>query len=94
MLSFANESVLKRDRLAWHRLLRLGTRMSTLTPGFDAAQGKRGDYDLDRWRFAGEIVEVILTTPSDWSARIGTTIADRPSTDPYKRVYAYGSYCG
>ena len=45
--------------------------MSTLTPGFDAAQGKRGDDDLDRWQFAGEIVEVILTTPPDWSARIG-----------------------
>jgi KAP family P-loop domain len=45
--------------------------MSTLTPGFDAAQGKQEDDDLDRWRFAAEVVEVILTTPSDWSARIG-----------------------
>ena len=25
---------------------------------------------------------------------VGTTIADRPRTDPYKRVYAYGSYRG
>ena len=25
---------------------------------------------------------------------VGTTIADRPRTDPYKRVYAYGSYLG
>src|SRR5262249_31083654 len=23
---------------------------------------------------------------------VGTTIADRPRTDPYKRLYAYGSY--
>jgi hypothetical protein len=45
--------------------------VSTLTPGFDAAQSKREDDDLDRWRVAAEIVEVILTTPSDWSARIG-----------------------
>jgi len=45
--------------------------MNKLTPGFDAAQGKREDDDLDRWRFAAEIVEVILTTPADWSARIG-----------------------
>ena len=49
----------------------LGNKMSKLTPGFDAAQGKQEDDDLDRWRFAAEIVEVILTTPSDWSARIG-----------------------
>ena len=27
--------------------------------------------DLDRWRFAAEIVEVVSATPSDWSARIG-----------------------
>jgi hypothetical protein len=45
--------------------------MSTLMPGFDAAQGRREDDDLDRWRFAAEIVEVILATPSDWSARMG-----------------------
>ena len=25
---------------------------------------------------------------------LGTTIADRPRTDPYERVYAYGSYEG
>jgi hypothetical protein len=25
---------------------------------------------------------------------VGTTIADRPRTDPYERVYAYGSYEG
>jgi len=39
--------------------------------GYDAAEGHRQEDDLDRWRFAAEIVEVILTTPSDWSARIG-----------------------
>ena len=39
--------------------------------GYDAAQGQPDDDDLDRWRFAAEIVEVILETPSDWSARIG-----------------------
>jgi hypothetical protein len=53
-----------------HRLLRRG-KVNTLTPGFDAAQGKQEDDDLDRWRFAAEIVEVILNTPADWSARIG-----------------------
>jgi hypothetical protein len=25
---------------------------------------------------------------------VGTTIADSPRTDPYERVYAYGSYEG
>jgi hypothetical protein len=25
---------------------------------------------------------------------VGTTITDRPRTDPYVRVYAYGSYQG
>jgi predicted KAP-like P-loop ATPase len=40
-------------------------------PGFDAAQDKQEEDDLDRWRFAAEIVEVILAAPSDWSARIG-----------------------
>jgi hypothetical protein len=25
---------------------------------------------------------------------VGTTIAGRPPTDPYERVYAYGSYDG
>ena len=41
------------------------------TGGYDAARARREDDDLDRWRFAAEIVEVILATPSDWSARIG-----------------------
>jgi hypothetical protein len=46
-------------------------KMTTPTSGFDAAQSKHEDDDLDRWRFASEIVDVILTTPPDWSARIG-----------------------
>jgi hypothetical protein len=39
--------------------------------GYDAAQAHREEDDLDRWRFAAEIVEVLLATPPDWSARIG-----------------------
>jgi len=39
--------------------------------GYDAATALRQDDDLDRWRFAKEIVEVALATPPDWSARIG-----------------------
>jgi hypothetical protein len=46
--------------------------MSPLAPsGYDAARSRREDDDLGRWRFAAEIVEVILATPADWSARIG-----------------------
>lgn len=45
--------------------------MTTPTSGFDAAQSKRENDDLNRWRFASEIVDVILTTPLAWSARIG-----------------------
>src|SRR5579883_2743158 len=41
------------------------------TKGYDAAQAQRAEDDLDRWRFASDIVEVILSTPADWSARIG-----------------------
>lgn len=39
--------------------------------GYDAAQSLREDDDLNRWRFASEIVEVVLATPTDWSVRIG-----------------------
>src|SRR5229473_1332430 len=39
--------------------------------GYDAAQARREEDDLDRWGFAAEIVEVVLATPADWSARIG-----------------------
>ena len=39
--------------------------------GYDAAEVQKREDDLDRWRFAAEIVEVVSATPSDWSARIG-----------------------
>ena len=39
--------------------------------GYDASQFKREHDDLNRWRFASEIVEVISATPPDWSVRIG-----------------------
>jgi len=39
--------------------------------GYDAAQRTRRTDDLGRWRFAAEIAEVIRSTPTDWSARIG-----------------------
>ena len=41
------------------------------TRGYDAAQAQREEDDLDRWRFAAEVVDVVLATPPDWSARIG-----------------------
>jgi predicted KAP-like P-loop ATPase len=41
------------------------------TGGYDAAQARREEDDLDRWRFATDIVEVVLATPPNWSARIG-----------------------
>ncbi len=57
---------------AYNWFVRLPQHMSARnTNGYDAAQARRDEDDLDRWRFAAEIVEVILTTPSDWSARIG-----------------------
>ncbi len=40
-------------------------------PGYDSAQRLKKDDDLGRWRFAAEIAEVIRSTPSDWSARVG-----------------------
>jgi hypothetical protein len=39
--------------------------------GYDSALRERLDDDLGRWRFAAEIAEVIRSTPSEWSARIG-----------------------
>src|SRR5260370_29083138 len=39
--------------------------------GYDAAAATRAEDDLDRWRFAAEVVDVVLTTPPEWSARIG-----------------------
>jgi hypothetical protein len=40
-------------------------------PGYDSAQRLKKDDDLGRWRFAAEIAEVIRSTPTDWSARVG-----------------------
>jgi KAP family P-loop domain len=42
-----------------------------ISKGYDAVKVGREEDDLDRWRFAAEIVEVVLATPSDWSVRIG-----------------------
>jgi hypothetical protein len=39
--------------------------------GYDAVKHQREEDDLDRWRFASEIVDVVTSTSSDWSARIG-----------------------
>src|ERR1700722_5812921 len=39
--------------------------------GYDSAQRQKKDGDLGRWRFAAEIAEVIRSTPTAWSARIG-----------------------
>ena len=39
--------------------------------GYDAAAATQPEDDLNRWRFAAEIVEVVLETPQEWSARIG-----------------------
>src|SRR6266851_1839690 len=39
--------------------------------GYDAAATTRAEDDLDRWRFAAEIVDVVLATPPEWSVRIG-----------------------
>ena len=41
------------------------------TRGYDAAQASRENDDLDRWRFASDVVDVVIATPPDWSARIG-----------------------
>ena len=47
--------------------------MGHLAPSvYEAARSRREDDDLDRWRFAVEIVEVILATPAEWSARTGS----------------------
>lgn len=39
--------------------------------GYDSPQSSESGDDLERWRFAAEIVEVIRVTPADWSTRIG-----------------------
>src|SRR6516225_104023 len=46
--------------------------METLNSrGFDAAQVDHREDDLNRWRFAAEIVQLVLDTAPDWSVRIG-----------------------
>jgi len=46
--------------------------METLSSrGFDAAQVDHQEDDLNRWRFAAEIVALVLDTAPDWSVRIG-----------------------
>jgi KAP family P-loop domain len=44
---------------------------STKSNGYDAAQSRREEDDLGRWRFSAEIVDIVLSTDPDWSARIG-----------------------
>jgi hypothetical protein len=41
------------------------------TVGFDNPSEDKSRDDLDRWRFARDISEVILSTPPEWSVRIG-----------------------
>jgi hypothetical protein len=48
----------------------------------------------NRWREA-DFPVLIRTMPNWITVAVGTTIADHPPrTDPYGRVYAYGSYRG
>jgi KAP family P-loop domain len=42
-----------------------------ISSGYDAVQSDQNEDALGRWRFAREIADVIRTTPSGWSARIG-----------------------
>jgi hypothetical protein len=42
-----------------------------VSKGYDAALSLRDEDDLDRWRFAAEIAEMIASTPVDWSVRCG-----------------------
>jgi len=39
--------------------------------GYDAPQAKQENDDLDRWRFAADILQLLNESPFDWSARIG-----------------------
>jgi predicted KAP-like P-loop ATPase len=39
--------------------------------GYDAPRVAQAEDDLDRWRFAAELVELVKNTPLDWSIRIG-----------------------
>src|SRR5262245_16808045 len=40
-------------------------------PGFDAPTRTQTEDDLDRWRFAAELVSLMTSTPIEWSVRIG-----------------------
>jgi KAP family P-loop domain len=40
-------------------------------PGYDAPRRTQDQDDLDRWRFAAELVSLVVSTPLDWSIRIG-----------------------
>jgi hypothetical protein len=52
-------------------VLDLNAKRVMTTSGYDAAQTQRDHDDLERWQFAAEIVEAILATSNEWSARIG-----------------------
>jgi hypothetical protein len=57
--------------VVWENDLRQSAQGDPDMPGYDSAQRLKQDDDLGRWRFAAEIAEVIRSTPTDWSARIG-----------------------
>lgn len=46
-------------------------RSSNTKQGYDSPHGTREEDDLDRWRFASEIADIVFSTPPDWSTRIG-----------------------
>jgi predicted KAP-like P-loop ATPase len=48
-----------------------GSMAREVSKGYDSALNLREEDDLDRWRFAAEIAELIGSTPADWSARCG-----------------------
>jgi KAP family P-loop domain len=48
-----------------------GSMAREVSKGYDSALNLREEDDLDRWRFAAEIAEMIASTPVDWSARCG-----------------------
>ncbi len=61
-------------------------------PGYDAPARTRGEDELDRWRFAADIVETITATPPDWAVRRAAFSPDgarivTASEDNTARVY-------
>jgi hypothetical protein len=40
-------------------------------PGYDAPRRTQAEDDLDRWRFAAEVVSLVTSTPTEWSVRVG-----------------------